>query len=99
MHGLVLWASYPASSNSLSYQPLKVLSIFGSEDGGLDGIEASTPLLPADTIWYRIEGGNHAQFGDYGPQGGDGVAKISAQEQLIQVVTTTGEFLREVFVP
>lgn len=28
-----------------------------------------------------IEGGNHAGFGDYGPQQGDGEATISADEQ------------------
>lgn len=97
MEGLVLWASYPADSNSLSAQSLKVLSIYGSEDGGLEGIEASAPLLPANTIWYRMEGGNHAQFGAYGPQGGDGVATISAQEQWGQIVIETSDFLAWVF--
>ena len=28
-----------------------------------------------------IKGGNHAQFGDYGAQDGDGVATISVEEQ------------------
>jgi hypothetical protein len=95
--GLVLWASYPADSNSLANQSLKVLSIYGSEDGGLDGIEASAPLLPADTIWYRIEGGNHAQFGDYGPQPGDGIATINPEEQQNQIMSTTQEFLTMIF--
>ena len=30
---------------------------------------------------YVIEGGNHALFGDYGEQTGDGEAAISAQAQ------------------
>jgi len=29
----------------------------------------------------EIEGGNHAQFGNYGAQKGDGAASISAEEQ------------------
>ena len=37
--------------------------------------------LPADTEWITIEGGNHAQFGDYGVQDGDGEATISAEMQ------------------
>ncbi len=93
MQGLVLWASYPAGSNSLAGQSLEVLSIYGSEDGGLEGIEASAPLLPVDTVWYRIDGGNHAQFGDYGPQGGDGVATISAETQRDIVKNVTTDFL------
>ena len=30
---------------------------------------------------YEIPGGNHAQFGNYGPQKGDGEASVSAAEQ------------------
>jgi hypothetical protein len=28
-----------------------------------------------------IPGGNHAQFGNYGPQAGDGVALVAREEQ------------------
>lgn len=31
-----------------------------------------------------IPGGNHAQFGNYGVQKGDGTASISAEEQQVQ---------------
>lgn len=91
--GLVLWASFPASSNSLADQPIKAVSIFGSRDGEVEKIEASYNLLPADTNWVRIEGGNHAQFGDYGLQPGDGEAAISPQEQWQQVIAATAAFL------
>jgi len=33
------------------------------------------------TVYYTIPGGNHAQFGKYGPQEGDGTATISLVEQ------------------
>lgn len=92
--GLALWASYPAENNSLADFPIKVLSIYGSEDGGVAGIESSTSLLPADTSWYPIEGGNHAQFGDYGLQPGDGTASIPAQEQWSQIIEETAAFLQ-----
>lgn len=58
-----------------------------------DDIAASRPLLPADTRWVAIEGGNHAQFGWYGPQAGDAPATISRQEQQRQIVVATLEVL------
>jgi pimeloyl-ACP methyl ester carboxylesterase len=85
---LFLWAAYPASSDDLSGQDLNVISIYGTLDGLATGdkIEASRPLLPADTVWVAIQGGNHAQFGWYGDQPGDNPAAISREEQQAQVV-------------
>ena len=92
--GLILWASYPAESNDLSDSGLKVLSIYGTLDmAGMDKFDASRALLPVDTTWIVIEGGNHAQFGDYGFQPGDNVATISAAEQQAQIVSATVNFL------
>ena len=42
----------------------------------------------------EIEGGNHAQFGNYGPQKGDLPASISAQDQQAEMVAAIEEFLR-----
>jgi hypothetical protein len=42
--------------------------------------------MPGNHKEYVIQGGNHAQFGDYGEQKGDGTAAISAQEQQRQAV-------------
>jgi dienelactone hydrolase len=33
------------------------------------------------TVYYTIPGGNHAQFGNYGPQNGDGTPTISRTAQ------------------
>jgi pimeloyl-ACP methyl ester carboxylesterase len=95
MQGLVLWAAYPASNNDLSNSPIQALSISGTRDGlsTPEKIAASVPLLPKDTILVPIEGGNHAQFGWYGPQSGDNPASISREEQQSQVVKATVEFL------
>ena len=95
IQGLVLWASYPASSDDLSGRNLAVVSISGTRDGlsTPDKIAASRPLLPQDTRWVAIEGGNHAQFGWYGPQSGDNEAAISREEQQQQIVAATGELL------
>jgi hypothetical protein len=92
--GLVLWAAYPASNNDLSNSGLKVLSIYGTLDmAGVGAFDASRALLPADTTWVVIDGGNHAQFGNYGLQPGDHVATISASDQQAQVVDATVKFL------
>ncbi len=71
--GLVLLASYPQSSSSLSQSGLRVSSLVGTQDTVVNrqSWDDAKPLLPQDTRFLEIEGGNHAQFGDYGPQPGD----------------------------
>lgn len=92
--GLVLWASYPAGSSDFSQRPdFPILSIYGTEDFGLDGIEASRVLLSSTSEWVAIDGGNHAQSGWYGPQPGDGQATISRDAQQTQMIDATIGFL------
>ena len=43
-------------------------------------------LLPKNHVTKCIEGANHAQFGSYGKQKGDGTATISAEAQLDETV-------------
>jgi dienelactone hydrolase len=93
--GLVLWAAYPSRNNDISTFDLPVLSIYGSEDGGLGRIERNASRLPADTVTVRIEGGNHAQFGYYGLQNRDGQALISREEQQAQIIQATVDFLMQ----
>jgi hypothetical protein len=50
-------------------------------------------LLPADTVWIAIQGGDHAQFGWYGPQSGDNPATIGREEQQKQIIQATITFL------
>jgi dienelactone hydrolase len=92
--GVVFWASYPAD-DALKTKGIKAISIVGSNDGlaTSDSIAASRELLPADTQFITIEGGNHAQFGSYGLQAGDNPASISAEEQWAQAAALTVEFL------
>jgi len=95
VEGLVLWAAYPAEGSSLAERELAVVSIYGTLDGlaTLDEIDASRSLLPSDTRWVAIEGGNHAQFGWYGPQGGDNAAIISREVQQNEIVDATADLL------
>lgn len=96
--GLALWAAFPAGSNDLSDQALEVASIYGSLDGLAtpDEVRAATPQLPAGTTWVPIDGGNHAQFGWYGPQRGDNEATISREDQQQQTVAATAALLEQV---
>ncbi len=96
--GLVLWASYPANSNDLSNSTIVTISISASLDGHStpEKIAASHPLLPQDTTWVQIEGGNHAQLGWYGDQPGDNPATISREEQQAQIVKSTLDLLNSV---
>ena len=66
-------------------------SIYGTLDGlaTTEKIAASRPQLPPTTEWVAIAGGNHAQFGWYGPQSGDNPATISREEQQRQIVEAT----------
>jgi hypothetical protein len=94
--GLVLWASYPAENDNLSMIELPTTSIYATLDGlsSPEKIAASKHLLPANTIWTAIEGGNHAQFGWYGDQRGDNLALIDRQEQQDTIIEATVAFLK-----
>jgi len=98
INGLSLWASYPASSNDLSGSDINVSSIYGTLDGlaTKDKIDVSRELLPPDTTWVPIEGGNHAQFGWYGDQSGDYPATISRQDQQEQTLQAVLDLLQSV---
>lgn len=52
----------------------------------LDLYEQARGLYPTDVREVSIAGGNHAYFGDYGEQDGDGVATISRSDQQRQCV-------------
>lgn len=92
--GLLLLAAYP-SGVDLSGSGLKVGDVTGTADGVLDQAnwEAGKALLPAGVAYTSIEGGNHAQFGDYGEQPGDNPATVTAEEQRRQTVRATDRLL------
>jgi dienelactone hydrolase len=96
--GLLLYASYPATDISATLPPqVKVLSVSGSNDGLATpaDIEASRADLPPTARFVVIDGGVHAYFGDYGPQGGDGTATIPRENAQAQIKAATLEFLQQ----
>ena len=86
IRGLLLLAAYP--TKDLSSSDMSVVTVYGSEDGvlNMDKIVAGRKLMPQDYKEVCVEGGNHAQFGSYGAQKGDGTAAISAEEQWARTV-------------
>ncbi len=91
--GLIFLASYP--SVDLSKTDIDVLSVYGSEDGVLDfeKYKKNKHFLPDDLTEEVIEGGNHAFFGFYGFQNGDGIAAITPEEQVRETSEMIGEFV------
>ena len=81
--GLFLCAAYPV--RPLDHM-LNVVTVYGDRDGVLNRkrLEKGQQYVNDSSTEWVIEGGNHAQFGSYGPQRGDGEAAISPEEQWAQ---------------
>jgi hypothetical protein len=92
--GLLLYASYPAGDLSSSLTTA-VESLSGTRDGLSTpaDIEASRADLPADTTFTVVEGASHAQFGDYGPQAGDGTPTISDDDARREISAASLRFV------
>lgn len=85
VEGLILMGAYLYGD----YPEEKTLTIYGSLNQSVeDHIDYTQNIV-------EIQGGNHAQFGNYGAQKGDLPAEISAQEQQAQTVTAIEAFLSE----
>ena len=83
--GLILMGAYIYGD----YPDEKTLTIYGSLNQSVeDHIDYTENIV-------EIEGGNHVQFGNYGPQKGDLPATISAEEQQAQTVAAIEAFLSE----
>lgn len=78
--GAYLYGDYPAENT---------LTVYGSLNQSVeDHINYTENVV-------EIEGGNHAQFGNYGPQKGDLPATISTQDQQAQTVEAIANFLEK----
>ena len=85
LDGVILLAAYPTSQLP---DPLIEILIYGSEDEvlNMDKVQEGEAFAPETYIRHIVTGGNHAQFGDYGAQKGDGSAVIPAEEQWDETV-------------
>ena len=80
--GLILLGAYLYGD-----YPPDTLTVYGSLNQSVeDKIDYTENVV-------EIEGGNHAQFGNYGPQKGDAPATISAEEQQAQALAAISDFI------
>ena len=92
LDGLVLMAAYPTEEVDVP-----TLTLYGSEDRvlNMEKLEEGKEFLPAEAETVVIEDGNHAQFGDYGEQKGDGEATISREKQWEVAVATILDWMKK----
>jgi dienelactone hydrolase len=94
--GLAIWASYPADSTDISDLDIPVVSIYGSRELRVNdtSVGERKHLLPEDTLYIRIEGGDHHQFGSYEINPEEHLATTSRASQHQQIIQATLEILR-----
>ena len=92
--GVVYLAAYP--STNASNATFKALSIRGSLDNlaKSEDISGNLDKFPANTTFITIEGGNHFNNGNYGPQAGDNNSTITREEQQQQTVNAIIQFIK-----
>ena len=92
IEGLILLASY--STANISSGNVRVLSIYGSNDEVLnkEAYQKYKSNLPMNFTEIVLNGGNHAGFGYYGPQKGDGEADITPEQQQMDTSQAIAEF-------
>lgn len=83
--GLVLLGAYVYGG----WDPEKALTVYGENDRVLD----RSRITYTQNVLV-IQGGNHAQFGNYGEQQGDGEASISRAEQQSRAAEAIAAFMQ-----
>ena len=87
--GLAIWASYPPNNTDLSGANFPVYSIYGELDSRVDrpAIKERKNIMPPDTVYLEIPGGDHHQFGSYlidPDQDHSTTPRVVQQEQIIE---------------
>jgi pimeloyl-ACP methyl ester carboxylesterase len=79
---VLIGTSHPKTID-LSRSRIRITKVYGSNDriATVEMIRATKHLLPLDTRWIEIEGGNHSQFAHYGHQLFDGSPTIAREQQ------------------
>ncbi len=99
IRGLALCGAYSASD--LSASGVSASSVFGSLDAAKPKIldPATQALLPADTAYVEVPGGNHEQCGWYTGQPNDPPATTSRNDQQIAMITAWLAMLATISAP
>lgn len=90
--GLILLAAY-----STKEIDKPVLSVYGSQDRVLNAekYNESLPFINENLTEVVIDGANHAQIGSYGSQSGDGIAKISPEQEQDRIAEEIINFISQ----
>ena len=90
--GIIFLAAYPSHKIDDKY---KALSIYGSEDHvmNLKEYTANSSYFPSGYVTKVIEGANHANYGYYGKQKGDGVALLTREQQIDITISYVKDFI------
>jgi dienelactone hydrolase len=94
LNGVILLGAYPASD--LSKTNLHLLCMYGTKDGVMNRQKFADSKLysPQNTKTVEIDGGNHAYFGSYGEQKGDGTAAILPEAQQTFAAREIANFVK-----
>lgn len=95
--GLIMLAAYP--SKALVSEDLKVLSVYGNKDEVInrEKLKAGTELVPEHYTEIGLGGANHAGFGNYGPQEGDGEASMEREKQQEMTVNYIVKMIHQTY--
>lgn len=94
LKGLVLLGAY--STADLSSKDLYALSLFGNNDKvmNFEKYEKYKKNMPNNFMQVELRGGNHAYFGMYGEQTGDGKAEMTNEEQILLAAEEILKFIK-----
>ena len=96
--GLAIWSSYPADGSVISGLDIPVILMYGGNETRVtdESVGVRKHLLPLDTRYIKIEGGDHHQFGSYVLTTEENLATISREAQHAQILAAMLELLRSV---
>jgi pimeloyl-ACP methyl ester carboxylesterase len=96
--GLAIWSSYPADGSDLSKLNIPMILMYGGNETGVtdESVRARKHLLPSDTRFTKIEGGDHHQFGSYRLTTEENLATVNRDEQHAQILSAMLELLQSI---
>ena len=96
--GLAIWSSYPADGSDMSNLDIPVTLMYGGNETRVtdESVGARKHLLPSDTRYIKIEGGDHHQFGSYRLTTEENLATVNRDEQHAQILSAMLELLQSI---
>ena len=95
--GLLFISAYAHKDGLVNNHQAPIMMVYGSNDtlSTEEEIMEASINVPDTAQYIKIEGGNHAQMGHYGPQNRDGEATISREQQQQLLVQHTLDLVKQ----